>query len=113
MYSTDGADWDSTDGYSEGDLDHDVHDDALGGPDHDGLWANAHDDAIGGPDHDGLWANHAVAVLDLEADEGGLDSGDGQLMEEVPAQVPAAPIGYYGTHGQGAVDQEDEDESDG
>ena len=113
LYSTDGADWDSTDGYSEGDLDHDVHDDALGGPDHDGLWANAHDDAIGGPDHDGLWANHAVAVLDLEADEGGLDSGDGQLMEEVPAQVPAAPIGYYGTHGQGAVDQEDEDESDG
>ena len=92
LYSTDGADWDSTDGCSEGDLDHD-----------------AHADALGGPDHDVLWTNHAVVILDHEADEGELESDDGQLMEE----VPAAPIGYYGTQGQGAEDQEDEDESDG
>jgi hypothetical protein len=50
-----------------------------------------------------------VVILDHEADEGGLESDDGQLMEE----APAAPIGYYGTQGQGAEDQEDEDESDG
>jgi hypothetical protein len=34
------------------------------------------------PDYDVLWTNHAVVILDHEADEGGLESTDGQLLEE-------------------------------